>query len=452
MWRAQRVARLAVRAPWLAPTAIATIALGLRLHGLGDKPFWVDEIASLRRATMPLSGVMVESLHNNHYPTYFLALWLVAKFGTSQWLLRLPSAIFGALGAGLVCALGREADGPRTGIAAGLLLALAPFDVQYGQEARSYTVVACLILVALWGLVRLARDPALAALRFRSDRRPAAAWLAYCVGTAAALNVLNVAIEWLLAANLAAIVIACRAGDNRGAFLRNWGIAQALVVAAWLPMLIAVFVVSDGGVLDAADWAPAESIATIWSLAQSVYLHRIAAFITFDLLPPAVPGLSVAIAVLAACGAWRLLRRAPAALAAIGCAAIVPPLLLLLVSLHKPILVPRYVGWSAAPFFVLAGAGLGGLSVGRFAGGAAALAAACLINLSPYYRDETKPRWDLAVEELDREAHDGDVVLLNSWYSHYVMEPFAERSGLADRHLVLTWDPAAAAAQSPTAP
>ena len=130
-----------------------------------------------------------------------------------------------------------------------------------------------------------------------------------------------------------------------------------------------------------------------------------------------------------------------------ACAGIVPPLLLLLVSLYKPVLVPRYVGWSAAPFFVLAGAGLGGLSVGRFAVGAAALAAACLINLSPYYRDETKPRWDLAVEELDREAHDGDVVLLNSWYSHYVMEPFAERSGLADRHLVLTWDPAAAAAQ-----
>jgi hypothetical protein len=30
----------------------------------------------------------------DHYPTYLLLLWLVAKFGASRWLLRLPSAIF----------------------------------------------------------------------------------------------------------------------------------------------------------------------------------------------------------------------------------------------------------------------------------------------------------------------------------------------------------------------
>src|SRR5579864_637779 len=120
---------------WMAPCAITAFALLLRLHGLGAKPFWLDEIASLRRATMPFFNVVPESLHNNHYPTYFLFLWLVAKLGASPWLLRLPSAVLGAISAGLVCVVGRDADGPRTGIAAGLLLALSPFDVQYGQEA-----------------------------------------------------------------------------------------------------------------------------------------------------------------------------------------------------------------------------------------------------------------------------------------------------------------------------
>jgi mannosyltransferase len=447
--RGQRLLGIAARAPWLAPGAIALVAFGLRLHGLGDKPLWLDEIASLRRATMPFPGIITESLHSNHYPTYFILLWLVAKFGTSQWLLRLPSAIFGAFGAGLVCAIGREADGPRTGIAAGLLLALSPFDVQFGQEARSYTLVACLILVAMWGLVRLARDPATAGYRRRRGRlTPPAAWLAYCVGTAAALNVLNVAVAWLVAANLAAIAIARRTDGERRAFLRNWGIAQALVVAAWLPAMVAVYVVSNGGVLRPASWAPAESMTTIWAVVAPVYLHRITAFITFDLLPARVPGLSVAIAALAAWGGWRLLRqRGPAVLAVIGCAGIAVPLLLLLASLYKPVLVPRYFGWSAAPFFVLAGAGLGRLTPGRFAGCAAALAAACLINLSPYYHDETKPRWDLAAAALAGATHDGDVVLLNSWYAHYVMTAFAERSELADRHVVLTWDPADAAAR-----
>ena len=442
----QRVAAVAAAWPHLAPIAIAAIALALRMHGLGDKPFWLDEVVSFRRATVPFAEVIAASVQNNHYPSYFLLLWLVAKIGTSQWLLRLPSAIFGSLGAGLVCLIGREADGLRTGIAAGLLLALSPFDVQYGQEARSYTLVASLILVALWGLVRLGRDPALAARPLRIDRLPPGAWLAYGGGTAAALNVLNVAVGWLLAANLAALVIACRSGDARRTFLRNWGIVQGLVVAAWLPALVAVLAASKNGLLAVAGWAPTESLASIWAVAAPVYLDRIAAFITFDLLPPTVPGRSIVIAVLAAAGAWRLLRREPNAFAIIGSAGIGVPLLLLLVSLYKPILVPRYFGWSAAPFFVLAGAGVAHLKARYFAAGAATLTVACLINLLPYYSDETKPRWDLLAAQLQQQVHDGDVVLLNNWYADYVMQAFVDRTGLADRRLVLTSHPRKAVA------
>jgi mannosyltransferase len=439
----------AARWRWLAPCAIGLLALALRLHGLGNKPFWLDEIASLRRATMPLHDIVGESLRSNHYPAYFLLLWAVGKIATTQFVLRLPSAIFGAICAGLVCAIGRAADGARTGVAAGLLLALSPFDVQLGQEARSYTLVACLILVAMWGLVWIARDPAVAAYRWRRDRPlPPAAWLAYGIGTLAALNVLNVAIAWFIAANLAAIVIAKSAGAGGAAFLRNWAVAQGLIAAAWLPVLIAVYVVSGGGVLGAAGWVPPLTPATVWSLVAPVYLHRIATFITFDLFPSPVPGLSLVIAALAAHGAWRL-RRAPAVLAIVAGAGVLLPLLLLAVSLYKPLLVPRYFAWSAAPFFILAGAALGSLSRGRFAAGAAALAAACLINLLPYYHAETKPRWDLAAAALGQAAHDGDIVLLNSWYSHYVMTAFAERSEVASRKLLLTWNPADAAKLPP---
>jgi mannosyltransferase len=438
---------LAASRAWLAPCAIAALALALRLYGLGDKPFWLDEIASLRRATMPLADIIRESLRSNHYPTYFLLLWLVAKIGTSQFLLRLPSAILGAIGTGLLCAIGRTADDARTGIAAGLLSALSPFDVQLGQEARSYTLVAGLILVAMWGLVLIARDPALTAYRWSRDRPiPPAAWLAYSVATAAALDVLNVAAAWLVAANLAAIVIARHAGEGRRSFLRNWAVAQGVIIAAWLPAFVAVYVVSDGGVLGAAGWAPPATLAGFWSVVAPVYLHRIAAFITFGLLPSAAPGLAAAIVALAGYGAWQL-RRAPGVLAVVAAAGILLPLLLLAASLYKPLLVPRYFAWSAAPFFVLAGAGLGRLSPARFAGAATTLAAACLIGLLPYYHEETKPRWDLAATTLADTVHDGDVVLLNSWYAHYVMTAFAERTTLSDRHPVLTWSPEDAAAQ-----
>ncbi|MGH7034306.1 MAG: glycosyltransferase family 39 protein [Stellaceae bacterium] len=430
---------------WVPLVAIACLALALRLYGLGDKPFWLDELASLHRATISLPDLVAQSLHSKHYPSYFLLLWLVAKLGASQFLLRLPSAVFGAVNAALVAAMGREAAGPRAGAAAGLLMAFSPFDVQYGQEARSYTLVTGLILVALFGLLRLARDPGRAALPLRSEKAPRLAWLAYGAGTASALCVLNVAVPWLLAANLGALAIAAQAGDARRRFLRNWGIVQGIVLALWLPWLVAVYVASKGAVLHGETWAPPESLATIWSIIAPVYLHRITAFITFDLEPAAIPGLSLIIAALALCGAWRL-RRARSVFAVIACAVLVLPLLLLSVSLAAPVLAPRYFAWGAAPFFVLAGAGLAGLRGWRFAGSASALGALCLVNLLPYYADETKPRWDLLAARLGEQAQQGDLVLLNDWHADYVLTAFAPRAGLDLGRIRLSWSAAKVAA------
>ncbi len=429
---------LAPPPPWALPAAIGALALALRLHGLGDKPFWLDEIATLRRATSSLHDLVADSLRNKHYPSYFLLLWLVAKFGTSQWLLRLPSALFGALGAALCCAIGSRAAGRRSGLIAGLLMAASPFEIQFGQEARSYTLVSCLILVALWGLVRLAQDPAAAASTLRRAGGLRGAWLAYGLGTAAALDVLNVAVPWLVAANLGAVAIAWRAGRHRGAFLRNWAMIQVLVVALWLPAFLWLYFASRGAVFYGAGWAPAATLKTMWAIIAPVYLLRISTFITFRLLPATVPGLAVAVAAMALWGAWRL-RRDPAVLAVLGSAALVLPLGLVLVSLFVPVMVPRYFAWSAAPFFIFAGAGLGRLASAPLAAAAAALAAACLINLAPYYRFETKPRWDLVAKDLAANARPGDVVLLDNYYSYFVLSTFAARTGLADDGVVLTW-------------
>ena len=425
--------------PWALPAAIGMLALALRLYGLGDKPFWLDEIASLRRATSSLHDLIADSLRNKHYPSYFLLLWMVAKIGTSQWLLRLPSALFGALDAALACAIGSRAAGRRSGLIAGLLMAVSPFEIQFGQEARSYTLVSCLILIALWGLVRLAQDPAAAGLPLRHDSAPHGAWLAYGLGTAAALDVLNVAVPWLVAANLGAAAIAWRAGERRGAFLRNWGMVQALVLAAWLPAFAWLYFASKGAVFYGAGWAPAATLKTIWAIIAPVYLLRISSFITFRLLPAGIPSLAAVVAAMALWGAWRL-RRDPVVLAVLGAAALVLPLGLLVVSLFVPVMVPRYFAWSAAPFFIFAGAGLGRLSSAPLAAAAAALAAACLINVAPYYRFETKPRWDLVAKQLAAKGRPGDVVLLDNYYSYFVLSTFAARAGLADDGIILTWN------------
>lgn len=437
-------------AAWAPPLAVGIAALTLRLYGLADKPLWLDEVSTLHRATIGFSAMLAEALHSKHYPSYFALLWLVAKLGASPWLLRLPSAIFGAIATALVVVIGREADKPRTGIAAGLLLAFSPFDVQYGQEARSYTLVATLILVALWGLVRLAcQTTARQATTCEPRSGVRGAWLAYGGGTLAALCVLNVAVPWLVASNIAAAAIAWRARERRAAFSRRWVITQAAIFALWLPALGAVLYFSNGAALEGPGWALPEKWAALWSIIGPVYLDRISAFITFDVLPATVPGLSLAVAGLAAYGAWRL-RHKPHALIVIGCAACVLPLLLLLVSRVTPVLVPRYFAWSAAPFFILVGAGIARLTAWRYTAALAGFVLLGLVNLEPYYHAETKPRWDLATARLAAETQPGDVVLFNSWDAYYVATAaFAKQSGLDQQNLALTWKPTDAARFEP---
>jgi mannosyltransferase len=428
---------------YLLPAAILLLALLIRLHGLGDKPFWLDEVTSLRRATSTLSGLVVNSLSNKHYPSYFLLLWLVAHLSTSQWALRLPSALFGALAAGLTCAIGRRVAGVRSGLVAGLLMALSPFEVQLGQEARSYTLVSCLILTALAGLVRLAETPTTAGSPWHEPGTPRGAWLAYGIGTAAALNVLSVALVWLLASNLAAAAIARQAGAARARFLCRWALTQALVLAAWAPALVAILALSKQTLLQGSSWAPTESVKTIWSILEPVYLLRIPNFITFDVGPSIVPGLSIVIAALAVLGIWHL-RRERSLLPVIAAAGLVLPLCQLLLGLMffssaMPVLVPRYFAWSAAPFFILVGAGFGRMAGRRWVAAAAALGLACAANLVPYYGYETKPRWDLLASALAAETQPGDVVLLDNYSSYYVLSAFVDRTGLARRGLRFVW-------------
>jgi mannosyltransferase len=420
------------------PAAIGAAALAARLYGLGEKPFWLDEVATLHRATGTFHDMVTSALHANHSPAYFVLAWLTAKIGTSQAMLRLPSAVFGALTAAITCGIGRSLAGARAGAAAGLLLALSPFAVQFGQEARSYTLVSCLIMLALQALLTLARNPETAAVPlWQSDARRSA-WAVYALSTAAALDVLNAAVPWLLAANIGAIFIAHSAGARARLFWRNWGLVHLGIAALWLPMLAAIYFARQGAVIDDVGWAWPASGSTVWSVVGPVLLLRISNFITAGTAPAPIQPLSLFIVLLAAAGIWRLRRNLPS-FAVLTAAIVVLPLSLGLLSLLVPVLVPRYFLWSGPPFFILAGIGLAQLAAVPNAAAQLGLTAACLINLAPYYGYETKPRWDLLAAQLAANARPGDAVLLNSYYAYWVLTAFPEAAALGERGIKLSW-------------
>jgi predicted membrane-bound mannosyltransferase len=408
--------------------AVLATGLAARLYGIDAKPFWMDEITTLQRASLPLRQVIADSLSFHHLPAYFLVVSWLKLIGASEAVLRLPSAVFGALTGAVVCGIGRTLAGLRAGVLAGLLVALSPLQVQYGQEARSYALVICLIAVALWGLVALAQDPGAAARPLRDPGAARGAWAAYGLGTLGALNVLGVALFWLLAATLASVAIGARRGLDRRQFLRNWLMVHGAIAPLSAPWFVAMYAATRSHLTEGLDWVPALSLGRLWSTIAAVYLMRHSSLISLRLLADGVPLLALPVAGLALLGLVRLWRRRTA-FAVMAIAWLTLPLGLLAISTALSLWLPRYVLWSAIPFFVLAGCGLAALPRHWQMPAAAAVVTAALANLVPYYDEETKPRWDLAAAELLAGLQENDLVLVDDPWAVKLMNVYLERSG-----------------------
>jgi mannosyltransferase len=407
-----------------AACVLAIFILGFvaRAHGIAAKPFWMDEITTLHRAELPLGKMVADSLTFHQLPSYFIVTSWVLPFGHDEAWLRLPAMVFGALSCALAFGVARAVGGLAAGVAAGLLMALAPAMVQYGQEARSYTMLISAILVALWGLVLLAKDPAGAIRPVWAKDGKWAAWAAYTFGTVAALNVLSAALFWFVAANVAAPFLAWR---QRG-FWRNWGLAQAVILGLSAPWFLAILVLGEHGAMGGLNWVPPLDAARLWWVFAGTYLFHAASLITVRIFDPGLPGIGVLVGVLALAGAFALRRHKPV-LAVLAVAVLVLPVSLLVISLVTPVLMPRYLLWSAAPFCVCAGLGVT-LLPSRMRGVAVAVLGLLLaVNLWPYYQDETKPRWDVAGQELRAGMQPGDLVLVDDPQAVRMMNIYLRR-------------------------
>jgi hypothetical protein len=169
---------------------------------------------------------------------------------------------------------------------------------------------------------------------------------------------------------------------------------------------------------------------------------RVSRLINFHLFPAAIPGFGALVIVLAILGLARLRSwrkegvssetghaRSRTLLLALGIVTIVPPLTILLISIVKPLWMPRYLLWSSVPFLVFVGLGINQLPLRWRTGAAIAVVVLATFNLAPYYRAETKPRWDLAATNLVKLMQPGDIVLVPDGLPVYMMNFFLSRHG-----------------------
>lgn len=157
------VARLSGLRHRVSPTLLPVVlALLLGLCGIGrDGSMWGDEAVSLQVAHRSTARIWQLSQHIDavHTAYYLLLHGMFQLHDGGPALLRLPSVLGTAVAAGGITLIGRRLVGPRAGLAAGLVFPVFPAVQLYAQEGRSYALVCAAVVLSGLLLLRAVERP-----------------------------------------------------------------------------------------------------------------------------------------------------------------------------------------------------------------------------------------------------------------------------------------------------
>ena len=140
---------------WTGLVALVGLGALLRVAGLDQQSFWVDEIASLAMSQDRLLGEFPRLRIDVHPPLYFLLLGLWTDlFGTSESAVRMLSVLPSLASIGVMARLGTRLYDARVGLVAAGLASLSLLQIYYAQEGRSYAWFILFGLLSTDALVR----------------------------------------------------------------------------------------------------------------------------------------------------------------------------------------------------------------------------------------------------------------------------------------------------------
>jgi 4-amino-4-deoxy-L-arabinose transferase-like glycosyltransferase len=316
-----------------------------RLLFLGYQPLWRDEAFTAVVVQRPL-GQMFDAIRTDSAPPLaYLLDHLVAAVWPGPAGMRLVAALGGAAAIPNGAALGRRIAGNRGGVITAVLIAVAPAFVLSARDARMYALATTLVLAATLLLWRAVEKPS------------PARWVAYFGVTTLALYTDYFAIL-AVAAQVIAVMLVLRAGWRRTLMTVAASGVAVLMLVPWLLAARAQFAHAGD-----AFWVP-----------QLGFLSVSGEFVQFFSGPPVDPwiatrpllqtfqGFAVLAGVISAAALITFRHRlpAPGRRAALFCAVcgVGAVLLLLGLSVWRPLVDGRYASVVWGPLFPLLGAGL----------------------------------------------------------------------------------------------
>jgi len=134
---------------------ILTGSFLLRLYNLGYHDFWYDEIYTIIQSRSVIGYAWNAPLY------YSVVHYWTKLFGLSEFSLRLPSSIFSSLSVVLAFLLGKKLFGIKSAILASLIMSVSSYQLWYAQEARDYSMLLFLSLLAVWFLYKAIKEDSL---------------------------------------------------------------------------------------------------------------------------------------------------------------------------------------------------------------------------------------------------------------------------------------------------
>lgn len=333
--------------------ALLLLAFALRLYLLDYQSLWADEGNSVAMAPRAPFDIIQRTANDIHPPLYYLLLhyWSTLA-GTSVFAVRAFSVLCGVAAVTLTYALGRKIGGSdrlaTVAIVATGLITISPFAIHYSQETRMYMLVTALG-AGSW----------LAWLHWRKDKIDRVAVL-YWLITVALIYSHYYAVPLVVAQNIAWLMasvgayrrghsfVAHAKGDHKGTPLQRlgvWIIVQGTLVLAYLPWL----------------WYARDTILNWPSISEPVTLdfmvREIARIFTLGLATEGLPvWVGILVGVLLGVGVIGAVRTRYGYVALLYF--MVPPALMLLLSLDRPFWNPKFLLVSLPGYCLLVGLGV----------------------------------------------------------------------------------------------
>jgi len=407
----------------------------LRAAQLDARPVWYDEAFAILYAEKSFAQMwhgtvtQVQGAAADIHPLFFYSLlhgWMDAV-GESAFAARYLSVAFGVGTVAVLYRLTREWFEPKRAeklaLLAAAIVAGAPFHLAYSQEARMYAQLGffAALFVLAYGMAEKGRGWAW--------------WLLFVLSGAAMLYSHNLAV--FFAAALALWILARAWSKRKLRSLGSFSVAGAAILLLWLPWLL--LLPGQVGKIQQAYWiAPPDVLIVLQTLLTFVADFDNARFPA--LLLPFALTLTVLLFVLLgfelARGGWRD-GRVGFFIVLAG----VPPLLIFLVSLWRPVYLTR----ALMPSFLMLSV-LTAWLVTRLPRvfGRALLGALALVTIAAYafyytYQDFPRPPFRDALAYLDAHRLPGDAIVHDNKMSFFPLHYYARGNDLAQTFIA---DPA----------